>query len=340
MEPVGDVNLLMFADDILLLSKAPASYIFTDKLRLPLTIIEKWAQRYALSINMDKTNFIMFPFKKIPTHIPRLKIFGRSIRYSCIIKYLGLHFDEKLTRHRHLSILKDRTQNLQGKLMRYTRATWGVKPQIVKEIYTKAIESYIFYGSEIWYSDLVKLNLKLNQIQRISLSTIVKNYRTVSTEAINILSGCPPLDIVAKVKKEKFDLLFKNRALVSHDFILNREDIDIVNFNFQPPWEAFIIPWTMNMDPEVKEHKIFTDGSKWNDQVGCGAICFDNYGQEQWSFSFRLSNNASVFIAEAVAIMESIKKIIHIDHVCYIFTDSRSVLMALESPVWLWVITY
>ncbi|GBN65331.1 hypothetical protein AVEN_100047-1 [Araneus ventricosus] len=199
MDPVGQVKLIMFADDILLLSKGSASYIFSDKLRLPLTIIEKWVQR------------------------------------------------------------------------------------------------------------------------------------TLSTEALNILSGCPPLDVVAKFRREKYDLLYRNRALASHDFILNREDLGLVKFNFQPPWEAFTISWTMNMDPDVNEHKIFTDGSKWNDQVGCGAICFDNYGQEQWSFSFRLSYNASVFIAEAVAILESIKRILHLGQDFYIFTDSRSVLMALAS---------
>ncbi|GBN44567.1 hypothetical protein AVEN_52995-1 [Araneus ventricosus] len=51
----------------------------------------------------------------------------------------------------------------------------------------------------------------------------------------------------------------------------------------------------------------------------------------KFKVSVRLSNNASVFIAEAVAILETIKKILHNDHVYYIFTDSRSVLMALAS---------
>ncbi|GBN33787.1 Putative protein in type-1 retrotransposable element R1DM [Araneus ventricosus] len=331
LAPVQEVKLIMFADDILLLSRGSASYLFTEKLRHSLSIIEKWAQRYALSINMDKTNFIMFPFGKTPTHIPRLKIFGKTIRYSRTIKYLGLYFDEKLTWQYHLSLIKDKTQNLQGKLTRYTRATWGIKPQIIKEIYTKAIESYILYGSEIWYTDLVKLNLKLNQIQRIPLSTIVKNYRTVSTEALNILSGCPPLDIVAKAKKEKFGLIFRNEALMVQDLTLYREDFDLGNSDLAPPWETCVIPWTMDMDPGIEEYKIFTDGSKWNEQVGSGAICYDSNGQEEWSFSLRLSNNASVFIAEAIAILESIKRILHINRICYIFTDSRSVLMALAS---------
>ncbi|GBN28236.1 Putative protein in type-1 retrotransposable element R1DM [Araneus ventricosus] len=199
MDPLRDVKLIIFTDDILLLSKESVSYIFSDKLKLPLDTIEKWAQR------------------------------------------------------------------------------------------------------------------------------------TVSSEALNILTGCPPLDIIAKLRREKYDLLHRNRDLVSHDIILNREDLDLMKFNFHPPWMAFTNSWTMDKDPDIKEYKIFTDGSKLNEQVGCGAICYDNFDQEQWSFSIRLSNNASVFIAEAFAILESIKKIMHLGQDFYIFTDSRSVLMALAS---------
>ncbi|GBM36027.1 hypothetical protein AVEN_274434-1 [Araneus ventricosus] len=134
--------------------------------------------------------------------------------------------------------------------------------------------------------DSTNYNARLTKLKpdnrlRIPLSTIVKNYRTVSPEALNILSGCPPLDIVAKAKKEKFGLIFRNEALMVQDLTLYREDFDLGNSDLAPPWEACVIPWTMDMDPGIEEYKIFTDGSKWNEQVDSGAICYDSNGQEE-----------------------------------------------------------
>ncbi|GBL77945.1 hypothetical protein AVEN_143274-1 [Araneus ventricosus] len=65
--------------------------------------------------------------------------------------------------------------------------------------------------------------------------------------------------------------------------------------------------------------------------MGCGAICYDSMENVKLSFSIRLSDEISVFIAEAQALLLAIKKIYHEDHEIFIFTDSRSVLIALES---------
>ncbi|GBM12201.1 hypothetical protein AVEN_21009-1 [Araneus ventricosus] len=100
----------------------------------------------------------------------------------------------------HLNKLKEKITKLQQKIYRISRATWGLKPEVIKEIYLRVIERMIFYGKEIWFKENVAMREKLFQIQRTGLLAIAKTYKTVSTFALNLLTGCPPIDI--KIKEE------------------------------------------------------------------------------------------------------------------------------------------
>ncbi|GBO00381.1 hypothetical protein AVEN_52679-1 [Araneus ventricosus] len=109
------------------------------------------------------------------------------------------------------------------------------------------------------------------------------------------------------------------------------KDLDLPSKDFNPPWLLISIPWQMDLDLNRRVLKIFTDGSKLNERVGCGIVCFDEMNQEIWSLSHRLSDNSSVFIAEAFAILFAVKRVYQLAQEILILSDSRSVLMALES---------
>ncbi|GBO00732.1 hypothetical protein AVEN_263609-1 [Araneus ventricosus] len=128
MDESTDYRTIMFEDDILVLSGDTASYRFTEKLKTPLMKIEIWPSKFDLKINPDKSRFIVFPYRKEITHIPRIKIADKPIKYSKNLKYLGLTFDIRLTWKIHLDNVKEKVLNLQNMLYRYSRATWGVRP--------------------------------------------------------------------------------------------------------------------------------------------------------------------------------------------------------------------
>ncbi|GIY99054.1 RNase H domain-containing protein [Caerostris extrusa] len=77
---------------------------------------------------------------------------------------------------------------------------------------------------------------------------------------------------------------------------------------------------------------IFTDGSKMNGQVGGAFVTFTNR-TETFNKSFRLSDNATVYSAELIAIKLAITYATeHHLPVANIISDSRSVLLAVENP--------
>ncbi|GBO11477.1 Putative protein in type-1 retrotransposable element R1DM [Araneus ventricosus] len=314
-----------FADDFVILLKASASYRFTEMSKEIMLKFESWATKYNLVFSENKSKYIMFKVKKTITHFPGIYLYGKRISYTNELKYLGIVFDPNQSFMIHLDRIQEKIVRLNEKLRRITRATWGLRPEMVKEIYLSILERIILYGVEIWYRDRVKMNAKLLQIQRYPLLSITKAYRTTSNEALQILSGCVPIDLKAQMIVE-MDSNIRGVALSD-----NTHSIDFEIEERIKPWEISRISWDYfaNM---CNRFSVFTDGSKMNGKVGSAFVIY--LGEDEIdSFTYRLSDNSSVFMAEVFAINKAIDEIIlrNLDHVDLI-TDSRSALMALDSP--------
>ncbi|GIY65906.1 RNase H domain-containing protein [Caerostris darwini] len=185
--------------------KERATYLFKETSIGPLNIVNKWIQDHRLEINYDKSCYIIASIKKF-SHIPSLRINNHKITHSVNLKYLGVLIDSKLTWNAHLNYVKDKINKVQNKLNRFCRATWGLEPKVKKDIYEKVMEKLITYGHEVWYRKTVKQDIKINQLQRIALINVTKVYKTVSSEAINILAGVPPLNIKLQNLQKFYDL--------------------------------------------------------------------------------------------------------------------------------------
>ncbi|GBM51149.1 hypothetical protein AVEN_2500-1 [Araneus ventricosus] len=106
------------------------------------------------------------------------------------------------------------------------------------------------------------------------------------------------------------------------------QDFDLVNKLDLPPREQCGTSWSMDSDPNGRLKKIFTDGSKLNLRVGSGIVCLSDSRDIIWKEEIMLNDEASVFVAEAVAIQMAVEKVGPTKEKIVIFSDSRSVLMA------------
>lgn len=100
-----DFKLITFADDILILLCASASFHFKSLSEIPLIIINTWLKKYNLNINISKCVFIMLKCGKNISHIPRIKIGNEYIKYCSEIKYLGIIIDKNFNFILHLNSL-------------------------------------------------------------------------------------------------------------------------------------------------------------------------------------------------------------------------------------------
>ncbi|GIY81628.1 putative 115 kDa protein in type-1 retrotransposable element R1DM [Caerostris darwini] len=231
-----------FADDILLMIKPPAAYYISKECRIALNMLNDWTERNFMTINNSKSIFTILSNKSI-SRIPTIKIGNARINYAKQIKYLGIYIDSKLNWNFHLNQTQDKINNLFHKLYRISRATWGLNPKVKKEIYIKVIERIIAYGHEVWFQNKVKQNVKLLQLQRIGLTNITRCYRTVSTEALQVLAGLPPLDIKINLLQRMFQCKYYNKDLSLRNFTLQSNSFQFLK-SIVHPWTKLSIPWT------------------------------------------------------------------------------------------------
>ncbi|GBL82819.1 Putative protein in type-1 retrotransposable element R1DM [Araneus ventricosus] len=198
-----EVKVQAFADNFVAIIGSTASYHFSQIGTSALAKLEKWAEDFSLSFSHEKSRFTMFKHRKNITHISKIKLLSKRTQYTKELKYLGLTFDPNFSWMPHLHKFKEKITKLQQTIYRIARATWGLKPEVIKEIYLRVIERIIFYGKEIWYKENVAVREKLFQIQRTGLLAIAKTYKTVSTLALNLLTVFSPFDNKSK-KRTKF----------------------------------------------------------------------------------------------------------------------------------------
>ncbi|GBM04735.1 hypothetical protein AVEN_20182-1 [Araneus ventricosus] len=134
------------------------------------------------------------------------------------------------------------------------------------------------------------MNNRLVQIQRILILGISKVYKTVSHEAIQVLTGCPHLDIKDSIEKKMLD------SIVIIKTTLENENFTNSDYEHRlPPWQNKMINWKF-YNQEMDDDNIFTDGSRIEDEVGCAYVHFRD-GIEVESRKIRLNDGATVIMA-------------------------------------------
>lgn len=94
----------------------------------------------------------------------------------------------------HLDLVQEEANKLQYKLSRIATTTWSLIPEVHKAVYSVAAEPIVLYVASIWHSNKVSLRRRLLSIQR--------GYSTVPTDALNVLSGVVPLDLLASIERD------------------------------------------------------------------------------------------------------------------------------------------
>jgi len=267
-----DFKLQAFADDLVVIFKISAPYLLSRVAEPVLRHIFAWAESNYLSFNLAKCKYTFFRGKKKIKSIPPLRFENVRFLYDPNLVYLGIMFDQGLTFIDHLNNVKNKLTALVCKFKRICTKTWGLKKEVLKVIYLRVLERVILYGHPIWYSDKVKIRQKLGQLQRICLLTVTSCYATISTEAVQVLAGCLPLDLQARMKASLYRISKWRDPEECIKYNIRLDDLDLYTRN-----NDIMKRLTFDFDRRpVYEHYYYTDGSKYNDAVGAAYVGFVN----------------------------------------------------------------
>jgi RNA binding protein fox-1 len=146
----------------------------------------------------------------------------RPLTQVLTLKYLGIILDTKLAFREHINYITEKCSKLIFALSKSAKLNWGLSHDALKTIYTGAILPLLLYGSPIWINTLTNASykIKLTRVQRLINIRIAKSYRTVSNEALCMITGLTPIDIKIEETTQFFQITKGNKKeeeQINHD---------------------------------------------------------------------------------------------------------------------------
>ena len=161
------LKFILFADDTnLFYSNANIIHLRTI-LNSELSKLNTWFKLNHLSLNISKSNFILFGTKHFPADF-ELSIDGIVLQSVSFTKFLGVFIDKKLTWNKHIDFVATKIAKSIGAI---NRVKYIVPPSVLQSLYYTMIYPHLIYCIVIWgsacHTSLRKLEIMQKRIVRI-----------------------------------------------------------------------------------------------------------------------------------------------------------------------------
>lgn len=193
------VSLVGYADDTSLLISFDGVIDWT-LIERKLKMISIWSQHNGLLLNSVKSNYIIFSNnyngERLPIrlHFPECKDSSicdcGSIQNSQNVKYLGLHFDEKMNWRAHVTALLNKLRASATVIARLRRS---VARRTITTVYSAICESHLRYCLLVYLSAFQLTITPVEKLQNRIVRTIMRTGMRTEAEAAYDSAGILPL---------------------------------------------------------------------------------------------------------------------------------------------------
>lgn len=250
-----DVFLVGYADDIGVIVVEEDLLELKKIIERTLIKMSKWYENESLTLAHQKTEAILLTGSQVPCGI-NFKCGNVQIRTSRVVKYLGVSFESNTIYKKHISNISDKALKFANSLSLLLPNVNGAG-NLPRRLYYKVVESIILYASPIWSSGIknrANLNL-LRTTQRTALIRTAYAYRTVSAEALCVLTGQIPIDLLITEREVLFK--YEKEADKLDDDVKKKykeEKREETIKTWQIEWEKTQNGrWTFTLIPNIKE---------------------------------------------------------------------------------------
>jgi len=157
--------------------------------------IEKWARENKIQFNESKSKAMLITWKR-SCHDIHINPNNRRLEQVMEMKYLGIHFDSRLTFYKHIEHIAQKSRTLTYMLSRTAKLHWGLGHKSLKMVYKGALVPLMTYGAPVWEEAVTKqrFHCMMQSVQRLTNVKIANAaYRTISYEASCMMAGVPPI---------------------------------------------------------------------------------------------------------------------------------------------------
>ena len=190
-----EVFLLIYADDIVLLSTTPTG------LQCQIDSLYQASQRLSLQVNIDKTKVMVFRRGGFLGRGERWSLGGTDLEVVNEYKYLGYLFTTKLSLYSALDSLAVKAKK---KTVQLLKAIWHLRTMntaVFFRLYDAQIQPTLLYGSEIW-------GLEKRELVERTHMFACKRFLNVSVKTPSVMCsgelGRLPISISATIRAIKY----------------------------------------------------------------------------------------------------------------------------------------
>ena len=186
---------VLFADDTNMFRFGTDLRVIADELNSELKIIVQWLNANRLSLNIDKTNFMVFTPKNKPNVGINIKIAGIDIHEVTHTKFLGVILDNQLKWAEHCKYIHNKISKSVGIIIKCRKV---FDKSTLLTLYNSMVYPYLSYCIHIWGS---------------TYGTHLSNLVCLQKKTVRIIAGVPP--------RTHTDSLFSDLGILNSKCILN-----------------------------------------------------------------------------------------------------------------------
>ena len=198
-------DMIGYADDIVIICVADTIDLLEINTNESLYRTKHWLTKHGLEVATEKTKAILVTRRR-SYRKPKIEIDGEEITWSQTLTYLGVEIDARLNFGGHIDKIAKKALATTAKVAKLMPNIGGPKEQ-KRRLLAGVAMSQMLYASPTWSDALLvdKHRKRLTSVQRCAALRITSAYKTISTEAVLVLAGMPPVDLLAIERKELYD---------------------------------------------------------------------------------------------------------------------------------------
>lgn len=236
------VSTIAYADDLAVVVTARNKQELQWKANESLEQIGNWMRQQRLELAPQKTECVILRGERSVGRI-QLVCEGMEIHPKKYVTYLGVIFGQGCNYGEHLKVTTLRAEERAGQLMRVTGNIRG--PSYKKKLMLyNVVQSILLYGAPIWYEWARKTTYerKLIKAQRKFLIRVCSAYRTVSSQALQVIAGVPPIRLLVEERESQY-----------RERTTKTESRETTLKKWQSSWSTTlnVAQWTREMIPRI-----------------------------------------------------------------------------------------
>lgn len=192
-----ECRICAYADDLLLMVEGRSRLQVELLASRLMGVVCQWGDSVGVSVAMEKTVTMLLKGSTSERRRPFVTANGVSLKYETEVKYLGVTMAERLDFKPHIRCVREKLVGVVGQVRRFLRSDWGFSRRAVRTIYSGLFVACATFGASVWYRTVRSAAgfSKVLSCQRVALLGSMPVCRTVSTDALQVLMGAPPLDL-------------------------------------------------------------------------------------------------------------------------------------------------